>query len=1486
MLRVIYYIMRNGAQKMKRISLFKRGLSALLAGVMLVSGFVFAPAGALGYDVSESSLAEVSSSDWMSVILDGTKLTEITIPGTHDSCARKFKTNVFTEAAINAVSKCQSLNITEQLNAGIRWLDVRCEVDASTYSVKTVHGSTDCWNGDDYYYLDYVFQDVYNWLDAHPSETVLISIKEDDGDNGVPAFTNAIYEYIHGYGQGKYFYGESYNYSDRWYLGKSVPTLGEVRGKCVLFNRFDQYIGSESSQGVVVDEAESGQKIKYNEMTGDFAEPYYQNIYSNNTGIGTAHIQDYYKWTTEQKITATQYMLNLGHWRGEYYINYSSTVSDSTIPNPENLAGKVNPSYYTYTYTRNKPSGIYAMDFATADLARQIILNNEAVCARLTGIDGNISYTLNRKTGTLTVSGSGAMNDYAYTSDTGANGAGSTAPWGDQAKNCLFEGQYNSDLITSVIIEEGVTSIGNYAFYGYDHITSVSIPSTVTSIGEGAFTKCSSLTSVDISGGNIASIGYAAFKDCTSLAEFKTSDSVSAIGTSAFLNCPVLTMYGSTGIYSQEYANANSINYKATDVVTEDDVISATYSVNTAAGNGAEEAQNPFAGEDLSGGVTISFSKYCAEDGDWNGSLLNFNTGVSSDNRYFIIMANGTILFNDGNGGAGGWNNCYFDLNSNSQINCTGSHWDDIVISIYKDVNSNHILDYYINGALAAQYNLSSICASGYPVGVSGEDGIFSFLASDSIKLYYGAAANIYGTMGGTQESYLDNVAFYSKALSPLEIAGQDSALLYFQDFGTDLGGTAVTGTADGGKSVYLQTDSNDGRQNTAYFPYSKNGSDKRNYVKTSQSPFAGMDTSKGFTVSYYQRINGNYWDDTESVTFAQGETGECKYFTLGTDGYLRFNNGNGGSDSSLSSAGLYFDHTTANSAILKQQWQYITVSIIDDFNFVVYVNGVRTQTVNVSGTSQYQAQGGLMSFLASGSTQLYFGSYTPYWGTCTLSLDDVRCFSHALSDSEAAALYREEAEQTLTPDFENGFDYSVPETVTGYCKWAESYDGRSGVLCLAAGSATRGNEVDYYVNGVKASDLSALSYGSEVRAVYTGNGDIARWENTMVNPLATVQDGADNINEYTFTLTGNSTVSFIAAEEDADKTALQIAIERANSIEQALYTAESFAALQQSVENANAVMQAFATQQQADSAAAAVLTAISDLRAYLNLSVTAVNGSVSVFFGSESGAAGDYTAVFGNTVSLTAQAQEGYVFAGWYETVTKRIFSADSQYSFVITSNTSLQARFVPENSAQLIFKNDSGQIVKIIVKSTQEWADTESLATLLPAVPFKYGFSAGQWSYDEAQVLSSLGSGTDAVITPVYSQGESASPEIPQAQDVPVITLAYSYNSTENRGSFVMAAGLPQDCRVESIGTAFYYSNAEGYDPCATVLDLNNRLVTSKFDGVDDTGVYITNISSFSNYSAWAAVGYVTYYDSENVLRTAYSNQVNIVNCEKVAD
>ena len=90
-----------------------------------------------------------------------------------------------------------------------------------------------------------------------------------------------------------------------------------------------------------------------------------------------------------------------------------------------------------------------------------------------------------------------------------------------------------------VTISDGVTSIGNYAFYSCESLTSVVIPDSVTSIGESAFADCSNLTSVTIPGG-VTSIGNYAFERCDGLINVIIGDSVTSIGESAFAECSSL----------------------------------------------------------------------------------------------------------------------------------------------------------------------------------------------------------------------------------------------------------------------------------------------------------------------------------------------------------------------------------------------------------------------------------------------------------------------------------------------------------------------------------------------------------------------------------------------------------------------------------------------------------------------------------------------------------------------------------------------------------------------------------------------------------------------------------------------------------------------------------------------------------------------------------------------------------------------------------
>ena len=94
--------------------------------------------------------------------------------------------------------------------------------------------------------------------------------------------------------------------------------------------------------------------------------------------------------------------------------------------------------------------------------------------------------------------------------------------------------------VKEYILDEGVTSIGDYAFYGCSGLTSVTIPNSVTSIGESAFRDCSSLTSVTIPN-SVTSIGNSAFRGCSGLTSVTIPNSVTSIEIYTFYGCSGLT---------------------------------------------------------------------------------------------------------------------------------------------------------------------------------------------------------------------------------------------------------------------------------------------------------------------------------------------------------------------------------------------------------------------------------------------------------------------------------------------------------------------------------------------------------------------------------------------------------------------------------------------------------------------------------------------------------------------------------------------------------------------------------------------------------------------------------------------------------------------------------------------------------------------------------------------------------------------------------
>lgn len=156
------------------------------------------------------------------------------------------------------------------------------------------------------------------------------------------------------------------------------------------------------------------------------------------------------------------------------------------------------------------------------------------------------SLTWDLTDGTLTISGTGAMDDYSS-----AYGK-PVAPWFDSRES-----------ITSAVIEEGVTTIGSWAFWQCDQLSSVSFPSTLTTIGEAAFIGAKALESVvipnnvtDVGGnafsncfglksvtinGQITEIKERTFQLCTSLSSIVIPDGVTIIGRQAFSEDSVLT---------------------------------------------------------------------------------------------------------------------------------------------------------------------------------------------------------------------------------------------------------------------------------------------------------------------------------------------------------------------------------------------------------------------------------------------------------------------------------------------------------------------------------------------------------------------------------------------------------------------------------------------------------------------------------------------------------------------------------------------------------------------------------------------------------------------------------------------------------------------------------------------------------------------------------------------------------------------------------
>ncbi|MGN0654058.1 MAG: leucine-rich repeat protein, partial [Oscillospiraceae bacterium] len=166
----------------------------------------------------------------------------------------------------------------------------------------------------------------------------------------------------------------------------------------------------------------------------------------------------------------------------------------------------------------------------------------------------NVTFTL-YEDGTLVISGTGRMGCFGVDSP--------DAPYADES-------------FKNVVIKDGVTSIGWFAFNGCSGLTSVTIPDSVTNIDDSAFEGCTGLASIIIPD-SVTSIGGSAFEDCTGLTSMTIPDSVTSIDSDAFRGCTGLTSItipeSVTAIGSGAFYNCETL----TNIAIPDSVTSIGY---------------------------------------------------------------------------------------------------------------------------------------------------------------------------------------------------------------------------------------------------------------------------------------------------------------------------------------------------------------------------------------------------------------------------------------------------------------------------------------------------------------------------------------------------------------------------------------------------------------------------------------------------------------------------------------------------------------------------------------------------------------------------------------------------------------------------------------------------------------------------------------------------------------------------------------------
>jgi 1-phosphatidylinositol phosphodiesterase len=284
--------------------------------------------------IDAPKIGDVDPRAWMAGLPDGASLFDVTLPGTHDTCALHGGEGPRTQTRI----------LAEQLESGVRFLDIRCRHERDVFNV--YHGIVD----QHVEYGEGVQQVCLDFLQAHPSETIVMSVKkEGDGGGNARTFEQVFRGYI-----------ERAGCAAQWLLADAAARLSQARGRIVLFRRFDA--------------DQPGATLGLKPL------PWPENTIFEVEGVASFRIQDAWRIPTiadrAVKWDRVEALLDEAR-QGEpkLFVNFCSGTGAGSRPHI--MADYINPRL-THYLTRN-PKGRFGwllVDFETTELNRLIFETN------------------------------------------------------------------------------------------------------------------------------------------------------------------------------------------------------------------------------------------------------------------------------------------------------------------------------------------------------------------------------------------------------------------------------------------------------------------------------------------------------------------------------------------------------------------------------------------------------------------------------------------------------------------------------------------------------------------------------------------------------------------------------------------------------------------------------------------------------------------------------------------------------------------------------------------------------------------------------------------------------------------------------------------------------------------------------------------------------------------------------------------------------